>query len=177
MTILWKELKRIMDLPNPLEEAQKKLHSTYMLVNGVLMYVRELHPDINCVTIINHIEDTSEVLEVKTLEVFLPKSGMYELDDGSIMYLTKRPKRQWLKSYSENYYQLKTVYSKKVILKSPIIGMYNKPCKSICVSPDKTIFFMGDPVGYVKDGHTVVCTNLNYQQEIQDWIKYDNTAT
>jgi len=166
--ILMQALAKIMDLKDPLDEARKKLQDTYMVVNGKILYIKEFFTGTNQLLSIN--EDTGDgtLIDVLTLDVFLPEAGLYQLSSGNLLCLSKIPKRQWLKSFSRTYYNsdvLGTVTQET----RPILDiLYQKPQK-IAVNSIGNIYFLQTKIGVVKNAKEFICLDLNFAQELIDW--------
>jgi hypothetical protein len=164
------ELQRIMDLPNPSEEAKKKLEGTYMIVNGTLEYVRELFINSSQLVSYDKRTDESSLINVHTLEVFLPEAGLYPLNSGNIVFLQKVPKRQWMKSYTENYYK-KDIIGTAHITSDVVKDLLGKKRQDIAVDTERNIWFWNKKIGYIKDSEHLVCSNTLFKQELIDWSR------
>lgn len=172
MSTLLKELKRIIDLKEPLEEAKKKLTDTYMLVNGRVAFVRSFdNADDNIIFITD--TQTGEHLneDVKTLDVWLPETGVYKLKDGYCAYITKIPKRQWAKSFNRNFYKAKILGLEKDLSTSRYTEVANSVRESITNDIGGNIWFLNKRIGIISN-KTVTCLDKNYLQELKDWSKY-----
>ena len=163
MTILTESIKKILNLPFPMDEAPKKLFNTFMLVNGKVEYVNKMYPSTNKIS-----TDEFEIkkIVVETLEVFMPEAGQYMTKDGLCVKINKVPFRQWLKSFSPLYYQQeKTYFSLSVIeLAKTASGVKTQ----ILVDLAQNIWFEGSKIGYVEN-EKIVCTDKRFEQELIDW--------
>lgn len=170
---LMTELQRIMDLPDPREEAKKKLVGTTMIINGRPMKTMSFFFDDGAIEV--DLGNTSTCIKVKTLEVYLPEAGVYKHQDGYHVIITKVPKRQWLKSFHLSYYNVNTVgrdgYNKGANI---FDGIFDKKKQDIFVTEEGFIYFWTKKIGYIKDTNTIVCTNKVFKQELIDWSIYGN---
>lgn len=113
--MLREQLSIVMDLPfhNCLKEAQNKLTNTYCVVNGKLSYFLEIDEEGIRVVVDEDVRHISAD-KVESIELWLPTSGIYSCTDGSILYVTKNAIRQWLKSFSYNYYTVQKLNDKNL---------------------------------------------------------------
>jgi hypothetical protein len=161
-------LTRILNLEEPFTEASKKLQNTWMFVNEEIQFVKEFL-DNNCIYIKNYTTDKTEKVKVKTLDVWLPEAGIYALSSGNHVLITKLPKRQWLKSYSDSYYRM-ALYGDKY-QKGSIHKEASKSKKqNIYVDEHKYIWWWDTPIGHVNNSNSIKCTNQHYSQELKDWL-------
>ena len=168
---LLNELQRIMDLPNPEEEAKKKLIGTIMIVNGKPGKIISFDVTSNLIEVQG--EFRTEIIKVKTLEVYLPESGVYSHPNGTYIIIQKIPKRQWLKSFNSSYYDVEVIGNADWNI-SLFDGIFDKKKQDIFVDIEKRVFFWSTQIGYIKDSSTIVCINKTFRQELIDWDKYDN---
>lgn len=168
-------LREIMDLPEPLDEANKKLLKTYMVVNGKIVRVTEFHTTINAVTISN--DFGSDTIAVKSLEVWLPDAGLYQLNNGQLLQINKAPKRQWAKSFTNDYYSTKLIsnpgYGKKKYQTSEEVfnNIRNQKALDIATDAYGYIYYLSNNIGEVKDSYSVMCHKGDFEQELTDWCK------
>jgi hypothetical protein len=165
-------LTRILNLEEPFSEASKKLQNTWMFVNDELQFVKEFL-DNNCVCIRNFTTEKTEKVKVRTLDVWLPEAGVYALSSGNHVLITKLPKRQWLKSFSDSYYRMSLFGNK-----DQKGSLYKEASKSkkqnIYVDQDKYIWWWDVKIGFVNSSHSLKCTNQHYEQELRDWNRNAN---
>ena len=159
------ELQKIINLDNPFNEASKKLYGTWMLVNGVIVQIRQFEE--HTAYFYNENGDSCKEI-VKTLETWLPESGNYKLSTGNFVTIIKTAKRQWLKSFHDSFYSIH-VEGKKPLNYLNEIAHTKK--QDILVDKNKTIWWWNTTIGYVKNHKTIVCTNKNFIQELIDWSK------
>lgn len=171
MTLL-QHLQRIMDLPNPLEEANKKLVDTYMLVNGQVKMIKEFNIYEDTAITWSPKTNISSIEKIETLEIFLPEAGLYQLDKKGFVCLTKKPLRQWHKSYRPGNYNVEPFGSG--IDNSFICELVGKQKKDILVHSNGFIYYWNKIIGRVKNSSEIVCTNIHYKQELMDWIRDAN---
>jgi hypothetical protein len=162
-----------MDLPNPVDEASKKLIGTMMFVNGKLKQVDKFLFDLDAVAVFDYDKDTTVAEVVKTLEVYLPEAGAYAHPDGYYVVLNKIPKRQWLRSFHSSFYNVQIV-GERLTSNEIMAGIADKKKVNVFVSFDKYIYYWSNTIGYVKNSSTLVCTNPAFKQEIIDWDRNDN---
>lgn len=174
MSIL-SELQRIMELDNPLTEAHKKLAETYMFVNGELSLVFDLTSS-NKIGVYLKNGDKSYILDknIQTLDVWLPETGLYFDSKGSLIYVSKVPKRQWLRSYSPNFYNSIHVETKNGVKWTSLSDVAKSKKHDIAVDSRGNIWHHTMKIGYVKDSQTYTCTNQMFKQELIDWNNHDN---
>ena len=171
MTLL-EHLQRIMNLPNPLEEANKKLVDTYMLVNGQVKLIKEFNIYGDDAVVYCPKKDNIFVEKIETLEIFLPEAGLYQLKAGGHVCLTKKPNRQWHKSYRPGNYNVEPFGSGTG--NSFICELVGKQKKDILVHSNGLIYYWNKVIGRVKNSSEIVCTNIHYKQELMDWIRDAN---
>ena len=174
MTILFKELTRIMDLTHPEEEAKKKLSKTYMILNGKVAFISEFSIGHNQVVVYDNFTAKSDIVTVETLKTFLPEAGLYQLKNGNLYLLLKIPKRQWLKSFSYTFYKMVCLYEECPQAYEPLNDIYNISKKDIAVSGNGIIYYWGKAIGFIKNSNTITCSNINYHQELTDWSRDAN---
>lgn len=169
---LLSELQLLFELPDPYAEAHKKLVGTWCVVNG------------KCVKIDN--VDSSGVVfqdeagkqhalagnKVDSFNLWLPEAGLYPLKDkGYAWLIVKVPKRQWLRSYSGSYYKVSAVglgtgQAPGPMFPSSILASLRS---DFFVDKFNKIWFWNNPIGHIEKNGDVVCTDLNFKQEILDW--------
>lgn len=174
MTLL-KMLQEIMELDNPIAEANKKLRNTYMIVNGEIALVSDFNIETNQI-FINNGKNVESVI-AKSLKVWLPDAGLYQSDIGNLLLVSKIPKRQWSKSFSGEYYKVEQVgqigfrhrkYSHSLQLYNSIL---DKEPLDFGVDSCGDIYYENELVGSVVDSKSIMCHNPNYEQELSDWCK------
>jgi len=165
------ELRRIMDMPNPNDEADRKLTKCFMLVNGEIRYVTEYLHEKGGLTYYDHKVDKKVSVVVKTLDVFLPEAGVYKCEDTYI-YVTKKPMRQWQRSISEGFYSVEDFITGSGRMTTDVVSKIYKGKKvDIWVSPNAKLYYKNHNVGYVKDENTFICTSKHFKQELLDWSR------
>jgi hypothetical protein len=162
-------LSRILNLEEPFNEAEKKLRHTWMFVNDELQYIQEFQ-DSNIVLVVDTITNKTSKVKVKTLEVWLPEAGVYPLPNGNFVLLTKLPKRQWLKSFSDTYYRM-SLFGEKDQKDSMHKQLAKVKKQNIYVDHNKFIWWWDTKIGHVSSSHSLKCTNQHFSQELVDWCK------
>lgn len=169
---LYTSLQKIMDLKHPLDEAEKKLKNTHMEIDKILYYISGFDFESGRIKTINiNNGDEYWILPKKSINCFLPPSGIYQTIQGDIIGCIKVPIRQWKKSFSENFY--KTIWVTKPTNKSNIIEqLFKATKKEIAISKDQNIYsyYSNSPIGYIEKQH-IICTNPHFKQELIDWNK------
>lgn len=165
--MLLKILSKILDLPSPLDEARKKLQSTYMELNGELVYVLEIWE--SRVIYSDKNGDMEEICDpnIKTFNVWLPDCGVYILD-GEFYFLSKLPKKQWKRSFSYDFYQFEGKYKTNNQRLAKIFKLSPEPSRLNIV--DDRIFYITKEIARIKNGE-VICTDTLYKQELIDFCK------
>jgi len=170
MTILDDSLQELFPgLNNVLSEANKKLVNTYCFLDGKIQKCREFREGGK----VSYYNDTNTEMckvVVKTFDIWLPESGLYQLEDGSIFLVMKQPNRQWARSFSDSFYE--------VILVSGKFSdnmFYNQLAHAkkldLAVTKERYIFWWNHLIGYIKDTNNIVCTNIAFKQELIDWSR------
>jgi hypothetical protein len=163
------ELEKIFpNIPNIFEEANKKLTNVHLFIDNKLHHIKEWCKDY-AICYNKKTGDTYTCTGNK-ISLWLPRAGIYPLSNGNFVLLTKIPKRQWCRSYSELFYSFATMGSNKgkvdvyeeISTKTPI---------DIYIDPQKFIWWWDIKIGYIKNSKTVVCTDKEFVQEIKDWLK------
>ena len=168
--MLKKCLQEIMDLDEPFVEANKKLIDTYIFINDELVYLKEIGEGTGTVIVEDLEHRVLKRMKVSTIKVFLPETGIYPLEKGGFVFLTRLPKKQWHKSFTTNNYSFLCVNCKKD--SKTILNISKSKRYILYVDSDKQIYYLTRCIGYIKNAQEVVCTNLNFKQELKDWIKY-----
>lgn len=155
------------------KEANRKFGGTYLIVNNELKYVQEF------VLNENFILSDNVPISVQTIEAWMPEPGCYKHDENSYLYLYRKPKRQWLKSFSlgNNYdyvhiygdvtYPLNDTNIKHIYLDWEQNPDLNRDWKII----KNYIVYKFHVVGKLL-GSTIVVLDNNFYQEIVD--KWNN---
>jgi len=179
--ILVKRIEEILDLSGDiaLHEANKKLVNTVMFLNGKLEYIVEFYWDFNKVSYFNYdslIHSGGPIVTVvKSLEVFMPETGLYSSSELGYIYINKIPKKQWAKSFSEAGYVLCTLVKKFTEL-SPciqwrnVLNLTSFKKVDIIVDEEKNIFYHNHFIGTLGEDK-VICSNELFTQEIKDWLR------
>jgi hypothetical protein len=179
--ILVKRIEEILDLSGEiaLHEANKKLVNTVMFLNGELKYILEFHWDYNKVSFLDYntlVKGGNPILGiVKSLEVFMPETGLYSSSEFGYIYINKVPKKQWAKSFSEIGYTLYAL-AKKVTKASAyiqwgnILNLTSFKKVDIIVDKEKSIFYHNHFIGVLGEDK-VICSNELFTQEIKDWLR------
>lgn len=160
-------LTKILNLEDPFNEAEKKLRHTWMFVNDELQYIHEFQ-DGNIILVLDPSTNKASKIKVKTLEAWLPEAGVYPLPNGNFVLLTKLPKRQWLKSFSDTYYRM-SLYGDNPQADSMHRQMSKVKKQNIYVDPNKVIWWWDIKIGFVNSACSLKCTNQHYEQELRDW--------
>lgn len=91
------------------KEANRKFSNTYLIINDNLEWIESFSFD--GITVYG--ENYSTITDVSSIKTWMPEPGCYKLDENLLIYLFRKPRRQWLKSFSlGNNYDTMTVYSK-----------------------------------------------------------------
>lgn len=168
---LLEELQRIMDMPNPTDEADKKLTKCYMVVNGEIKYVYSYLHDKGGLSFYDRATDKKHAIVVKTLDVFLPESGIYKCEDTYIQ-VVKKPVRQWQRSMSENFYTVQDLLTGNGRMDSVVLTKIFKGKKvDVWVSSEANIYYKNSRIGFIKDEDTLICENKHFKQELLDWSR------
>jgi len=172
-TILDKALSRILDMKDASGQANHKLAGTLMFVNGELKTINTFDIYENVVYAYRQGDTDLKAYVIKTLEVFMPETGLYHLDDGNLLFIRKSASHQYSRSYNGLLYCLRIVYSgKSEPCSIPMLyKLVNYQHRNIAVNRDGYIFYWDECIGYVKDENTVVCTKDLYKQELKDWSR------
>jgi hypothetical protein len=179
--ILVKRIEEILDLTGAiaLHEANKKLINTVMFLNGELKYIIEFHWDHNKVSFLDYnamVEGGNHSIGiVKSLEIFMPETGIYSSSELGYIYINKVPKKQWSKSFSEAGYILYTLAKKATKLNSyiqwrNILNLTSFKKVDIIVDKEKNIFYHNHFIGVIGEDR-VICKNELFTQEIKDWLR------
>lgn len=162
----------VLDLPSTIamKEAPSKLGQTYMFVNGMLMYVNEIDESRLYVSSSHEIGAKSSIDgdDVESLKLWLPKTGVYFKKDSTKAVLLRRlPMRQWRRSFSTSFYEVLYLDDEAFSLSKVDPNTH----KEFWVKPNKTIMYMENTVGYIKDSSSIVCTTKYLEQELADWAR------
>lgn len=152
------EFSRIMDLPPSgllFEEVRKKLIKTYVIMNDTPVYLLSIDEDYSLEYIEREgIESTVQCDDVHTIEVFMPPSGIYNTERGT-MYLWKTGDRQWRKSFCNDIYRYQYLpHSPPLPDTLRIVNLIHRsaPPSDWALSKD-TIFLFNKKVATFSDGN------------------------
>jgi hypothetical protein len=166
---LAKCLSQVLDLPVAIaaKEAQSKLSQTYMLINGELIFVQEASGTY-LETLRGRSSKTFGESDVDTLEVWLPKTGVYyRKGTNQAVLLSRRPMRQWKRSFSPSFYGVEFLNNADFSLDQLDINSHQE----FWVASNKNIMYFTKPIGYVKNSSEIICTVPYFQQELTDWLR------
>lgn len=173
--MLHKELSKLMDLTYPYNEAHDKLKGTYLLINEKLYYIRQINDEgMVAKELIGDGYSDWKVLKnkVTSLKFFLPKTGVYKWKEENgrehIVYLIRRPIKQWRKSFHTNFYNWEVLspYTLEISdILYPIVDKGLKPADFW--SQDNFIYYLTSRVGRLVKG---VPTDVSptYEQEVKE---------
>jgi hypothetical protein len=167
------EIKRVLDLPEAeaKAEARSKLCETILVVNGVPSYVTLIEAGV----MVAHLGASRAVelasVDVKSIEPWVPKTGIYQHPTLGPLFVQKIPLRQWKRSFNSGLYSVQT-------LKGKVIGDFI--FTSLGIDPESRVDFYKDKdgviyyhmkkVGFFESDNTVVCTFPAIEQEMRAWL-------
>ena len=173
MNKLIEEVCRILDFPLDKSElafkeafssSSPKLYGTHMFVNGELTYLEAVdwHNGIL-------LDEHGKQHQVKTLEPWLPETGIYT-DGKYYVYIYKKTHKHWQKSYKHSNYGMVFLndtpdFDLKKIAKS-------KPESIVVING--TIFYGRHIVGFNDVGGDTICNNPLLYQELVDYSNRRN---
>jgi hypothetical protein len=158
----FKTLLQIPDASIALNEARAKLRDTIMRIDGHLMSVATM----DFGTLVVHDKDGNGYDlsgdDIKTLEFFLPESGVYFIKDTPIA-LVKIPKRQWKKSFNWSFYEASKTFN--------ICELDESKCHEIYLHKG-TVYYLTTPIGkYQARTDKFICLNSVFENELNTFIK------
>lgn len=160
-------LKSILDLPlsKVFDEASPKLETTVMKVNGELMYIHRVRQEGLIVSGLSGKEKTLLEKDIQTLEVWLPKTGVYtQRGTNNKVVLTRIPERQWRRSFCTSFYGVNYFSEDEFNL----LDVGPDVRESFWVDSNRVLRFLDIVVGvHEKDG-TMTCTDSRFAQELVD---------
>lgn len=176
MNKLESEICRILDfsetyLQLALKEAinKQKLQDTYMFVNGELRFIDILIPGENSVVCSSY-DSGSQKIEVDSLEVWNPETGIYSCEECSVVLL-KKPIKQWKKSFHPNNYTYTvTKYGKMGETSEVFIKVAKEKPEIFSVIKNK-FFMYGNILSVVKDNCIVSPLPPAYQIEATKFLQ------
>ena len=161
-------LEAILDLPinRVFDETSSKLEGTTMLVNGELAHVHRIREDGLILSSITGREKGVAHTEIKTLEVWLPKTGVYTQrgTTNNKVLLERIPERQWKRSFNPSFYVVEYLTKTGFDILETIPNTW----ESFWVDSNRTIWFLDLKVGVCEGDGTVTCTDARFVQELQD---------
>lgn len=166
LTELW---TKVLDLPptHCEKEIPGKLGRTWMLVNGKLEFVAEADFTWLIIVKANGTNVTLKNKDVTSLDVWIPRTGVYFKKDSSLhVLLTRIAVRQWKKSFCTDFYRVdfpETSFDLR--------DLDPNSRKEFWVDEKRNVCFMDSKVGFVKNSKMIVCTNPIVHQELIDWIR------
>lgn len=169
--ILFERMQEIFDLKDPIEESKRKLYGTHMIVNGNLELIVSFNFPKNVVVVFNKKTSRNKNIICKSISVWLPETGLYPLEKGNCLLITRLPKRRWNSSFHIDLYKLKFIYRNDTIpsVEFSLAQASKTKRVDIYVDLDKTIWFRDMIIGHVENKDTFICVNKNYTQELIDW--------
>jgi hypothetical protein len=167
------EIKRVLDLPEAeaKAEAHSKLCETILVVNGVPSYVTRIEADV----MVAHLGVSREVelasVDVKSIEPWVPKTGIYQHPTLGPLFVQKIPHRQWKRSFNSSLYSVKTIKG-KAIVDFIFTSLEIDPESRVDFYKDKdgVIYYHMKKVGFFESDNTVVCTFPAIEQEMRAWL-------
>jgi len=162
------ELQRVLELNNPWDECKKKLIGTWVVINKQPMCFIEVVDAENSVVCVKLTDGKKAHITVETLDTFLPESGLYPLSDGSLVLLVKKPKRQWRKSFNEEFYSVKCVGEKSTLPKPWLSDVFSNKVADILCDKKGNIYYWENLIGR-REKTTIICLDATFEQELLDW--------
>lgn len=176
--MLQKILSKLLDLPSPINEANKKLTNTYCIVNGELVYIEEVTAEGLLVKIGDNIISIKDK-EVFSFEVWLPETGMYLDKYNSYIEVVKHPRRQWRKSFSLSFYSINVLVHRLEIsidkTRTPINLFEAKKVNDVW-KDEGNIYYCSTTIASCLKGKITVINNL-FEQEIKEFIQGELNGT
>lgn len=187
---LIRRIEEIMDLEGDLAlvEAGRKLINTIMILNNELVHIIAFDWDTGNVSYQDYhcwqITGDTKRAAFKTLDVFIPESGMYILSNSQhysediLIYLVKNPRKSWSKSFSTSGYKIYTVnksapsatHPSKEISCRHILNLKSFGKKDITMDKRGSIYYHGIHIAdSLQDG--ILSYNTLYNQELKDWTR------
>ena len=77
-----------------IQEAAKKFNYTYLVINGKCQLVKDI------ISSGIDADDFYRPEDIESIEIWMPKAGIYQYNLNHYLYLYRLPRRQWLKSLS-----------------------------------------------------------------------------
>jgi hypothetical protein len=172
--MLREKLSQIMELPFPkcLDEAHKKLYNTWMIVNGNPGKITGISETILEIYSLNQTHTQLESNEVKSLEIWMPQTGIYQYQ-GKTMLLLKNPKKQWRKSFNIDLYSgmCKNINSELEIVKFIWLGEF----KENFWKTDNAAYYQDMKIGNIdKNGKLILDCDL-FNEELYNLSKKDES--
>lgn len=167
------EIKRVLDLPEAeaKAEAHSKLCDTILVVNGVPSYVTMIDTGVMVAHLGVH--KSVEIVggDVKSIEPWIPKTGIYQHSTLGPLFVQKIPHRQWKRSFNSGLYSICTLQGKEIgnfIWNS--LGIDPESRVDFYKAKDGTIYYHMKKVGFFESDNTVVCTFPAIEQEMRAWL-------
>lgn len=149
------------------DEFNHKYSNSWVLINSKAYFVEILNKK-TLITDINNIP----LVNIKTIEPFVPKVGLYLINNDTLIYCHKYNKKQWLKSFSiGKNYNLSTLdgnfsYKIRDFIESTYLG-------ELAVF-NNHIYFHWLQVGYITSDLKIepLTKNNIFKKEIEElWLK------
>ena len=173
--ILTERIYSIMDLRGELAliEAERKLINTIMIVNGVLRMVSNFSWETGHITGYTHSAQDytkEEAVRVKSLEIFLPSTGLYRSGRFNWLYVEKKPAKHWKKSYSQEGYVVRNLENNAEEDWISILSLVSTKRRDIIITSKDEVFYHDRKIG-VCGGGRIICTDGSFHQELKDWVR------
>jgi hypothetical protein len=177
-TVLETELMRIMDFPNDLSKAyheaqsNNKLRNTYMVVNGELAYIKDFDIAKNNIIGGNKLTDGTKLIPVKSLEVWLPEIGIYNVPNNPT-FLFRFAQKQWRKSFSWDFYAVKSIGTSLTYSNDPY-ALFKQEPEKIALLNNKIYFYttLVAELVQVEDGVLIFkYVDTTFAEEVNDYIR------
>lgn len=152
---------------------KEKLIGTFMRINGKVGYVHSLLTSSNTIKAdfggLTDVPQPQEV-PVDTLDVFLPETGIYEVDQGIGVGVLKTPMKQWKKSFSPSFYKVTTLDGKP---RSDLVYQLNTARKVPFIFSMTGVIYAGISIKigtYNFLSKEILLTDYTFYQDLLDWI-------
>ena len=177
MTKVKQEILRILDFteehwPTAWKEAasKEKLTNTYMLVNGQVAYVNAFDLEENKVLCLFDENGANKWVDVDTLDVFLPDTGLYQKGEYAL-FVEKYPYKQWKKSAHDSFYG--TIWVRREAEENYFFFLSGAtPTKFFVCELSGKVYCGSKIVGlFNKIEGTINMTNKDFYIDVEQWIK------
>lgn len=168
------------------KEANRKFNETHIIINEGLVLVNSFNAEENCIKTNNGDIYADDLFSIKP---WMPKAGIYKVKKDTYVYLSRLPRRQWLKSISlgNNYmafylHDYSSAHKSEVLKQIYLLSTIDKEIDESrnWLLTNRQIIFKYHKVAEILDTSwpCIKVTDIRFHQEVYDkWNKQYTVTT